>query len=216
MPGTVRLTDAQIAGVAKKAGFTGNALSMAVAIALAESSGYADNHNPIPPDDSYGLWQINMLGAMGPERRKRFNLKSNTDLYNPDTNARVAYAMSNGGKNWGAWATYTGGKYLGYLPRARKAAGNPDTSGNYPSGGGVEQAGAGNPLSWPGEIVDLFKFLANPITWERAGMLVAGGLFLVFALAGMAAGGGGIQKMAGIATDLIPQTRAIKAAAKVA
>lgn len=212
----VQLTDAQIAGAAKKAGFTGNALVNAVAIALAESSGNANAHNQIPPDNSYGLWQINMLGSMGPARRKQFGLKSNEELFNPDVNAKAAYAISNGGKNFGAWSTYTAGNFLGYLPRARKAANAPDTSGGYPSGGttgNAQQAAFSD--TWPGQIVSFFEFVTDPITWMRAGMVLAGGLLLVFALAELSAGGNA-GKLAGAITDVIPQTRALKMAAKVA
>jgi hypothetical protein len=42
---------------------------VAVAIALAESGGNPAAHNPVPPDDSWGLWQINMRGHLGPVRR---------------------------------------------------------------------------------------------------------------------------------------------------
>jgi hypothetical protein len=219
MAGTVLLTDAQIAGVAKEAGFSGNALVIVVAIALAESSGYADNHNPIPPDDSYGLWQINMYGKLGPARRKQYGLSSNTDLYNPKTNARIAYSLSGGGKHFGAWSTYTSGKYLGYMPRARKAANAPDTSGNYPSGGtngngGVVQAS--NPFSIPGEISDFFTFITDPITWLRAGMVLGGGLLLLFSLYALSGQADKAKAALGTITSILPQTRGLKAAAGAA
>lgn len=208
MPARVVLTDAQIAGAAKNAGFTGNGLVNAVAVALAESTGNMNAHNAVPPDDSYGLWQINMLGSLGPARRKQFGLKSNDELFNPDVNAKAAFAISNGGKSFGAWSTYTGGKFLGYLPRARKAANAPDTSGGYPSGGtsggGVVQAS--NPFSFPGQVIDFFTFITDPITWMRAGMLIAGGLLLLFALNGVSGGA---------VTDLIPQARVLKMAGMV-
>jgi hypothetical protein len=204
------LTDAQLAGYAKNAGFTGNGLVMAVAVALAETRGHptATAHNPVPPDDSYGPWQINMYGALGPERRKAFGLSKNEDLYNVATNAKAAYAISSGGKRFGAWSTYTAGIYLGYLPRARKAANAPDTSGGNSSGdasgGGVVQAS--NPFSFPGQVIDFFTFITDPITWMRAGMLIAGGLLLLFALNGVSGGA---------VTDLIPQARVLKMAGMV-
>lgn len=100
----------EIRGYAQRAGFTGNDLDIAVAVAFAESSGDPKSHNPVPPDDSYGLWQINMLGALGPDRRRRFGLQANTDLYDPATNARVAYGIFKG-SGWKAWTTYTRGTY---------------------------------------------------------------------------------------------------------
>jgi len=56
-----------------------------------------------------------MLGAMGPERRERYGLSSNEDLFDPLTNLRVAYRLSNGGKNFSPWTTYTTGKYQQFL-----------------------------------------------------------------------------------------------------
>lgn len=87
------------------AGFKGDALRTAWAIAKRESGGRADAYNPdrSTGDDSYGLFQINMLGKLGPARMKQYGLKSYKDLLDPATNARVAYAMSKGGKDFGAW-----------------------------------------------------------------------------------------------------------------
>src|SRR5436309_6417798 len=101
----------QIAQHAYRAGFRGEALTTAVAIALAESGGNTRAHNGTPPDNSYGLWQVNMLGSMGPARRKEFGLDSNNDLFNPDENAKAAYAIAGHGKHFGPWSTYTNGAY---------------------------------------------------------------------------------------------------------
>jgi len=89
----------------KAAGFKGEALKTAWAIAKRESGGRPEAYNPdrSTGDDSYGLFQINMLGDLGPSRRKSYGLKSNKDLLDPATNARVAYAMSKGGTDFGAW-----------------------------------------------------------------------------------------------------------------
>lgn len=119
----------QIAQVAREGGFPESAIPMAVAVALAESSGDTNSHNTnrLTGDNSYGLWQINMLDKMGPERRKRYGLSANEELFNPVTNARVANAMSGGGKNWGPWSTYPAKAAL-YLPKARAAARTPGTA----------------------------------------------------------------------------------------
>lgn len=109
------LTKDQIRKYASDAGFSGNDLDIAVAVALAESGGNPSSHNTNAGtgDNSYGLWQINMLGSLGPDRRAKFKLKSNNDLFDPATNARVAHGIwaSNG---WKAWTTYTSGKYKKY------------------------------------------------------------------------------------------------------
>lgn len=103
--------------VAKQAGFQGEALDTIVAIVQAESGGNprAHNNNANTGDNSYGLAQINMLGGMGPERRDRYGLSSNEDLFDPLTNLRVAYQLSNGGKNFSPWTTYTSGAYRKFL-----------------------------------------------------------------------------------------------------
>jgi murein DD-endopeptidase MepM/ murein hydrolase activator NlpD len=206
------ISDAAIAGAAKSAGFSGDALVKAVAIAMAESGGNIYAHNAVPPDNSYGLWQINMLGAMGPERRKRFGLKSNEELYDPGVNAKVAYAFYKSRGGFADWSTYTGGSYLGYLPRARKAAGNPAEA---PSAGGVEQTGLSNPLSWPGAITDFFGLITDPVTWKRVGMFVGGGILLaigLFMLSGQADRAG---QALGMAVDFIPGGKALKGAKAV-
>ncbi len=111
-------------------------LTIAIAVALAESGGDTRAHNNKPPDDSYGLWQINMLGAMGPERRGRYGLDSNRELFAPSVNAKVANSLSDDGKSWTPWATYTSGAYRKHLDIARRAArGSARRSPSRPGGG---------------------------------------------------------------------------------
>jgi len=206
-----RLTDAQIAGYAKAAGFSGDALAKAVAIALAESGGNPNAHNAVPPDNSYGLWQINMLGSMGPARRKQFGLKSNSDLFNPATNAKAAYALSNSGKSFLPWTTYTSGRYLAYMSRARKAAGNPDTSGGTTD---AQQAGLSDVFEWPGEILKFFDFITEASTWLRLGMILSGGAAVLFALFQISGQTDKAKAMVDTVTNVLPPARGVKAAAK--
>jgi hypothetical protein len=98
-----QLSDKELDGILRQAGFEGSGLKMAKAIVFYEST-----NRPMALNKSsncYGLFQINMTGSMGPDRRKKYGLKSNEDLYNPLINAQIAYQMSNGGKNWSAWST---------------------------------------------------------------------------------------------------------------
>jgi hypothetical protein len=53
------------------------------------------------------MFQINMIGMLGPDRRDKFDLDSNSDLLNPVVNAQIAFHMSNGGKDWSAWKGMT-------------------------------------------------------------------------------------------------------------
>ena len=86
-------------------GFKGQELKYAWAVAMKESHGNAldYNGNIHTGDHSYGLFQINMLGSMGADRRSQFGLAYNAELLNPVKNAQIAYLMSGGGKNWSAW-----------------------------------------------------------------------------------------------------------------
>ena len=90
-------------------GFEGTALKTAWAVARVESNGrpLALNDNIRTGDKSYGIFQINMLGSMGQDRRDKFNLESNEDLFDPVKNAEIAYHMSDGGKDWSAWKGIT-------------------------------------------------------------------------------------------------------------
>lgn len=89
----------------KAIGFEGDALKYAWAIAMKESRGNAlsFNGNVDTGDNSYGLFQINMLGTLGPERRDKLGLAYNAELLNPVINAKATYYMSQKGKNWSAW-----------------------------------------------------------------------------------------------------------------
>ena len=122
--------DSNLVSILTQAGFSGSGLATAYAVAKAESGGRATdyNGNTKTGDQSYGLFQINMLGSMGPDRRKKFGLSSNQDLFDPATNARVAYAMSNGGTNWGPWSAYKNGSYKKFLDTSAHGGG---TSGGF-------------------------------------------------------------------------------------
>lgn len=115
-PATAKLTASQVAGVARQAGFPESEIPTAVAVAHAESGFNPRAHNAVPPDNSYGLWQINMLGSLGPGRRKAFGISSNDALFDPATNARAAHKIwEGGGKSWRPWTTYTHGTYKAYI-----------------------------------------------------------------------------------------------------
>ena len=99
------LTDAQLIELLSAVGFKGQDLKEAWAVAKKESHGnpLSHNGNRKTGDNSFGLFQVNMLGSMGADRRDKFNLASNAELFNPVVNAKIAYHMSNGGKDWSAW-----------------------------------------------------------------------------------------------------------------
>ena len=99
------LTDLQLVELLKAVGFKGKGLRTAWAVAKAESNGQPIrfNGNTETGDHSFGLFQINMIGDLGPDRRDRFNIGYNAELLNPVINAKIAYKMTQGGVNWKAW-----------------------------------------------------------------------------------------------------------------
>lgn len=100
-----QLAPKELKAILYEAGFRGKNLKEAWAVAMKESTGRPRSHNDNPNtgDYSHGLFQINMIGSLGPARLKQYNLDSNKDLFNPLTNAKIAFQMSNGGKNWSGW-----------------------------------------------------------------------------------------------------------------
>jgi hypothetical protein len=107
------LNDGQLVELLKVVGFKGKALRSACAITKAESNGrpLAFNGNLKTGDSSYGMFQINMIGELGPDRREKFDLSSNAELFNPVTNAQVALHMTKGGTDWSSWSSLNGKRY---------------------------------------------------------------------------------------------------------
>jgi hypothetical protein len=110
----------QIAALLKKQGFAKEKIPTMTAIALAESGGRPEAFNPKGLDKSYGLFQVNMYGGLGPARMKQFGLKQEKELFNPETNVRAAKQIL-GSQGLGAWSVYKSGKYKEFLPQAQKA-----------------------------------------------------------------------------------------------
>jgi hypothetical protein len=108
------LTDLQLKELLKAVGFKGKHLKEAWAIAKRESGGnpLSFNGNIKTGDNSYGLFQVNMLGILGPDRRNKFELRSNAELFNPVLNAEIAFYMTDGGTDWSSWK--------GMTPRAKE------------------------------------------------------------------------------------------------
>jgi hypothetical protein len=103
------LSDKDLKNLLKLVGFEGQNLKEAWAIAKKESNGrpFAFNGNHETGDSSYGIFQINMIGMLGPDRRNKYDLDHNADLFNPVVNAQIAFRMSQRGENWTAWKGIT-------------------------------------------------------------------------------------------------------------
>lgn len=112
----------QIAALLQQQGVAKEKIPTMTAVALAESGGrpQAFNPNVQTGDRSYGLFQVNMLGGLGPARMKQFGLKSEKELFDPTTNVRAAKQILES-QGLGAWSAYKGGQYKQFLPEAQKA-----------------------------------------------------------------------------------------------
>ena len=105
----VSLTDLELKELLSLVGFKGKDLVVAWAVAKKESNGrpLAFNGNHKTGDSSYGMFQINMIDSLGPDRRTKFDLESNAELFNPVKNAEIAYYMTKGGDDWSSWKGIT-------------------------------------------------------------------------------------------------------------
>jgi len=108
-------------------GFTADQARIMAAIALAESGGVAGIDtvkSGLDPEKkgefSLGLWQIDMQDSpgymVGTERRPKFKIKSNQELYNPLTNARAAKIVFDE-EGFTAWTQYKNNEYKKFLPK---------------------------------------------------------------------------------------------------
>jgi tape measure domain-containing protein len=150
MPGSVgrgQLNAGQLKALALAAGFNDRDASIMAAIAMAESGGRsnAHNNNAATGDNSYGLWQVNMLGRMGPERRRSFGIGSNEALFDPAVNASAARKVFES-QGFGAWSVFKSGAYKQFLPQAMRVSAAPMAPAlppaTAPAMAGVTQAGA--------------------------------------------------------------------------
>jgi hypothetical protein len=116
------LSVAEMTRLAKQAGFSDQEAAIMGAIGAAESSGNPKAHNPdaTTGDNSYGLWQINMLGRMGPERRNQFGIENNERLWDPNVNAKAAKTIYEQ-QGFNAWSVYKSGAYKQYLGTAQES-----------------------------------------------------------------------------------------------
>lgn len=169
------LSYAQVAGYAAGAGFRGQEIVKATAIAFGESSGNPDNVNHNTDkfrSTDFGLWQINdhYWGDL---------LKSGS-WANPADNARMAYTVYKA-QGWTAWYAYTNGTYLAHMARAKLGA-TKMVVGTVENETGQDLGG--NPVTG---IVDGAKALAELPTFfqdhfKQFVMGLAGGILVLFAL----------------------------------
>lgn len=185
------MQQSEIVQLAKNAGLSDENAVLASAVAMGESGGNPNAHTQDSDDNSYGLWQINMLGALGPARRALYGLKSNDDLFDPVVNAHVMSAMSAQGRNWAPWGAYTNGSYKRFMPST--AAGKQKLlTGLVTSVGGVvkgaqDTVGAVQDVATSAaQAVDALQrvgtWMAQPKNWVRVAYVTGGSALLVAAL----------------------------------
>lgn len=188
------LTPAQVAGYAKQAGFIGQSAVIAVAVAMGESG-----LNPSAMGDtgittatwgpSIGLWQIRSLNA----EKGKGTSRDATRLTDPAFNARAAYEISSGGKNWRPWSVYTSGAYLRHMTMARIAVQSPDNISPNPNESSGDLSGIGA----------LGSGLTNPQTWARIAYTIAGAALLIYALARISGTAEVVSKVGKVAVDVV-------------
>lgn len=157
-----------VAKVYAEAGFTGEALVTMVAIARGESGWdpTADGDTSITDSTwgpSMGLSQIRSLNA----ERGTGGWRDATRLHDPKFNAKAAYAISNGGTNFGPWTVFSKGIYQQYTDEARAAVSALGSGAYRPSAAPVASVepepdpgldpteGVLDPVGWSSEIAEL-------------------------------------------------------------
>lgn len=107
--------------VAHSAGFRGDSLITALAIAGAESNWNNDaigDKNIVSEKygPSVGFWQIRSLK---PDYLHLDKWRDQEKLKDATFNAQATYSISNKGTDWQPWAAYTNGSYTKYLDEAK-------------------------------------------------------------------------------------------------
>ena len=93
----MKLSLDQLKGLAAQAGFTGDDINIAAAVAMAESGGDPNAYNT---EGSYGLWQVYLPAH--PQYANDPNA-----LYTPSFNAQAAYSIWRAaGNSFNPWSTY--------------------------------------------------------------------------------------------------------------
>lgn len=159
----MNLTISQLTALAAGAGFSGDDLATAVAIALAESEGNPQAYNPekaagaAQGHGSFGLWQIYITAH--PEF-------ASENLLDPQTNAAAAFAIyTAAGNSFRLWSTFTNGAYQAYVSTVTAFL----NAANPPAGTDTE-----TPDSSPAASGDGGAFS----TGELFGLAIAGGVLL--------------------------------------
>ncbi len=169
------ITQSQGYQFARTAGLSKDRAILASAIMMAESGGDEQQITKDDDDLSYGLWQINMLGSMGPTRRALYGLASNDVLLDPAENARIMAWISHQGTSFDAWGAYTNGSYKDFMPPKV-----PDPSIARYTAAPVEDTSWWDGITKIGSALDKATgWVSNQQNWVRVLYVIGGGI-LVF------------------------------------
>lgn len=221
------LSGGAVVALMHQAGFPESAWRVGAAIAYAESSWKTELTNQNSDSHSstdYGLWQINDYWhptemSLGDWRR-------------PSDNTRMAkkiYDKTGQHGRWNSWVTYENGTYEQYLSKADQAiqehrmkhrehgesATGPSTAADEELSGETGTFSTASTNAGFGEatetLANAVEIMTNKDTWIRIGMATGGlaliGIGIVLIIKDLP----GVKKAAGLATDLLPQTKALKA-----
>jgi hypothetical protein len=194
-------TQTDLYSLAIAQGLTPARARVAAAVGMAESGGdpNAHNTNAATGDNSYGLWQINMLGKLAPERLVLFGIKSNDQLFDPQTNARAMRILSANGADFSPWSAYKSDAYKEFLnvpvtDQTKDPLWKSILNGAI--GGVVPGYGARDLIPGVGGITDTAQgigsavetlnktasWLSNSENWVRVGYVVGGGAMILVGL----------------------------------
>jgi hypothetical protein len=218
------LSQSDLYSLAIHEGLSDGQAKIAAAIAMAESGGdpNAHNTNSSTGDNSYGLWQINMIEGRDIDpaaRRRSYGITSNDQLLDPAVNAKAMRIESQDGRSFAPWSTYKHDTYKKFInnpvtDNSKKAGwlstiANGAASGLIPGYGAISGiAGAiGNGISNPLDSLNLFAdavtktahWVSDSKNWIRVAYV-----------------GGGAVLAIGAIVALVGSTKAGKVATKVA
>ena len=192
-------------------GLTPARAKVASAVGMAESGGDPNQHNYnlSTGDDSWGVWQINMLGAMGPARRKQLGISDNSQLTDPTINARAMAMLSDNGGDFSPWSTYTtldpNRSYRRFMTTDLTQTASSSSGGNW-----VDKILPGSPVSTAETFAQAFNktaaWVSNSDNWVRIAYVAGGSIVILVGLSYMLS-----DTAAGRAiTGTVPAGRAVK------
>jgi hypothetical protein len=183
------LSQSDLYTLAKKAGLPDSSAKVAAAIAMAESGGDPNVHNTNAStgDDSWGLWQINMIGSTGKQRRQQFKsigVNIDVELVDPTKNAKAMALVSQQGRDFSPWTTYKDNKYKQYLNNNVTETSTDFNQSNFQRWTGIDTtSGISNPLiTINNALSKTGAWVSDSKNWIRVAYVAGGAVLAIGAL----------------------------------